>query len=457
MIDLGFMSGQTIAVLGLGKTGSSAARALIAGGATVWAWDDSDKQRAAHADLPLADLADCDWSRVAGLVLSPGIPHSFPKPHPAVIAAKAAGVPIYGDIELLIRAQPAARFVGITGTNGKSTTTALLGHILKEAGLKAEVGGNLGTPVLTLKPLERDGIYVMELSSYQLELTPSLNCDVAVLLNITPDHIDRHGSMAGYVAAKRMIFRSVGKTQTAVVAVDDELCRHIAAELAARGHHRVVPISAVQRVQNGVWCDGTLLHDRRDRIVVDLAKAPALPGAHNAQNAAASYAAARALGVDAETIAKAILTFPGLAHRQERIATLEGVSFVNDSKATNAEAAAKALACYDHIYWIAGGVAKEGGIATLESYYPRIRHAFLIGEAADLFAKTLGRAVPHSMEGNLERAVTAAYAMARHDDRPGAVVLLSPACASFDQYSGFEARGAHFRELVGRLASERAA
>jgi UDP-N-acetylmuramoylalanine--D-glutamate ligase len=456
MIDLSFMSGSTIAVLGLGKTGISAARALIQGGARVWAWDDNEKSRAAHADLPIADLQGCDWSRVAALLLSPGIPHSFPKPHPAVTAAKQAGVPIYGDIELLLRAQPAARFVGITGTNGKSTTTALLGHILKAAGLKAEIGGNLGTPVLTLAPLERDGIYVMELSSYQLELTPSLNCDVAVLLNITPDHIDRHGSMAGYVAAKRMIFRSVGKTQTAVIATDDELCRHIAAELAARGHHRIVPISAAHRTPHGVWCEGTLLHDSDGRVVLDLARVPSLPGQHNAQNAAAAFAAARALGLDAAIIAEAILTFPGLAHRQERVASLDGISFVNDSKATNAEAAAKALVCYDHIYWIAGGVAKEGGIGSLASYFPRIRHAFLIGEAAEPFAKTLGT-VPHSLVGDLKAAVEAAYAMARRDAHARAVVLLSPACASFDQYPGFEARGAHFRELVGRLAKERAA
>jgi UDP-N-acetylmuramoylalanine--D-glutamate ligase len=355
-----------------------------------------------------------------------------------------------------VRAQPAARCVGITGTNGKSTTTALLGHILKVADLKAEVGGNLGTPVLTLAPLERDGIYVLELSSYQLELTPSLNCDVAVLLNITPDHIDRHGSMAGYIAAKRMVFRSVGKTQNAVIATDDELCRHIAAELAARGHHRVIPISAAHRTPHGVWCDGTLLHDSDGRLVLDLARAPALPGVHNAQNAAAAFAAARALGVEGEIIAEAILTFPGLAHRQERVATIDGISFVNDSKATNAEAAAKALVCYDHIYWIAGGVAKEGGISSLDSYFPRIRHAFLIGEAADLFARSLG-AVPHSLVGDLKTAVEAAYAMARRDGHHGSVVLLSPACASFDQYSGFEARGAHFRELVGRLPSERAA
>jgi UDP-N-acetylmuramoylalanine--D-glutamate ligase len=453
MIDLSFMAGSTIAVLGLGKTGVSAARALLRGGAKVWAWDDNEARRAEHGDLPIADLADCDWSQVSGLVLSPGIPHSFPKPHPLVEAAKQHGVPIYGDIELLVRAQPAARFVGITGTNGKSTTTSLLGHILAHAGKRAEIGGNLGTAVLTLAPLERDGIYVLELSSYQLELTPSLNCDIAVLLNITPDHIDRHGSMSGYVAAKRQIFRSVGKTQTAVIATDDELCRDIAAELAARGDHRVVPISAVHRVIHGVWCDRALLHDSDGRVVLDLAEAPSLPGQHNAQNAAAAFAAARALGIDAETIVAAILTFPGLAHRQERVATIHGISFVNDSKATNAEAAAKALVCYDHIYWIAGGIAKEGGIAGLQSYFPRIKHAFLIGEAAALFGQTLGT-VPHSLVGSLPEAVEAAYAMARRDGNDGAVVLLSPACASFDQYSGFEARGAHFRELAGKLAAE---
>jgi UDP-N-acetylmuramoylalanine--D-glutamate ligase len=453
MIDLSFLSGSTVAVLGLGKTGVSATQALLRGGAHVWAWDDNEARRAEHPELPIADLADCDWTQVTALVLSPGIPHSFPKPHPLVIAARNAHVPVYGDVELLMQAQPAARFVGITGTNGKSTTTALIGHILNHAGLKPEIGGNLGTPVLTLGSLGRDGIYVLELSSYQLELTPSLNCDVAVLLNITPDHLDRHGSMAGYVAAKRMVFRAVGKTQSAVIAVDDELCRQIASDIGARGKHRVIPVSA-HRATIGIWCDRGQLHDSEGRVVLDLAKAPALPGEHNAQNAAAAFAAASALGVPAATIVEAIMTFPGLEHRQERVATVDGIRFINDSKATNADSASKALVCYDHIYWIAGGVSKAGGIASLDSYYTRIKHAFLIGEAADLFGRTLGP-VPHSLVGTLDKAVEQAFAMAKRDGHAGAVVLLSPACASFDQYSGFEARGTHFRALVSKLPGER--
>jgi UDP-N-acetylmuramoylalanine--D-glutamate ligase len=456
MIDLGFMAGSTVAVLGLGRSGRAAAEALLAGGARVLAWDDSASARAAAqaANIPLVDLATIDWRTPAALVLSPGIPHTFPKPHAAVAQARAAGCVVIGDIELLVRARPGCRFVGITGTNGKSTTTALIGHILAAAGRPAQVGGNLGTPVLTFAPLGADGVYVLEMSSYQLELTPSAVFDVAVLLNISPDHLDRHGGMTGYIAAKQRVFAGQTRPRVAVVGVDDAPSRAIADTLAARGEPIVRPISGERAVAGGVYAiDGTLIDDsdRQRTPVLDLAQVASLPGRHNAQNAAAAFAATRALGLDVAVIVAAIASFPGLAHRQERLGEIAGIAFVNDSKATNEDAAARALGCYDAIYWIAGGVAKAGGIAGLTGFFARIRHAYLIGEAAEAFAETLGDAVPHSIVGDLASAVAASFRDAEQERIAGAVVLLSPACASFDQYENFEARGEHFRRLVDAL------
>jgi len=347
---------------------------------------------------------------------------------------------------------PTARYAGITGTNGKSTTTALVGHILKAAGIRVAIGGNLGIAALLLEALGADGVYVLEMSSYQLELTKSLAFDVAVLLNITPDHLDRHGGMDGYVAAKERIFAGQNARRAAIIGVDDAICRGIAAKLAAAGH-KVIPISAETAALGGVYiADGQLVDDidRAQRRVLDLAQAERLPGRHNWQNAAAAFAAARALGVDAHDAVQGIKSFPGLAHRQELIATIDGVRYINDSKATNADATAKALACYDDICWIAGGVAKEGGIASLAPYFPRIRHAFLIGEAAPAFAVTLAGKVPSTRSGDLATALRQAHDAARQ----GGTVLLSPACASFDQFTDFEARGDAFRRLVDALRAE---
>jgi len=450
------MSGQTVAVLGLARSGLSAALALRASGAEVWAWDDSAAKRAEAeaAGLPLVDLAACDWSKPAALVLSPGIPHKFPTPHPVAALAQASRCPLIGDIELMARAGLGARFIGITGTNGKSTTTALVGHILKSAGLRTEVGGNLGTPALDLAPLGEDGIYVLELSSYQLELVASLRFTVAVLLNITPDHLDRHGGMEGYVAAKGLIFRRAGSQSTAVIGVDDAYCRTLRGQLAAEGHRRVVPISATRATAGGVYAaDGWLVDDRTGQAerVFDLGRAAALPGPHNWQNAAAAFAACAAVGLPAPRIGAGLQSFPGLAHRQELIADIGGVRYINDSKATNADAAAKALACYQPIYWILGGRAKDTGLDGLESYYPRIAHAFLIGEATERFAATLDGRVACSKCGTLAAAVSSAHRLAQAERRAGAVVLLSPACASFDQFADFEERGAVFRKLVEAL------
>jgi UDP-N-acetylmuramoylalanine--D-glutamate ligase len=452
MIDLAAQKGERFAVLGLGRSGLVAAQALTRAGATVAAWDDNAKTRdtAEKAGVPIVDLAVTDWSGIKALVISPGIPHTHPAPHPVAQKARSAGCDIIGDIELLARNQRESAYIGITGTNGKSTTTALIGHILRAAGRRVEVGGNIGTPALALAPLGHDGAYVLEMSSYQLEITFTITFDVAVLLNITPDHLDRHGGMAGYIDAKKLIFHGQKAPKTAVVGVDDEPSRAICAALAADPARRVIPISANQRLERGVFAEEGMLFDAIDgppRIVADLSQIQTLPGAHNWQNAAAAFAVARATGVPAETVARAMTSFPGLAHRQELIARIGNVAFVNDSKATNADAAAKALGSYERIYWIAGGKAKEGGIASLAPWFGRIRRAYLIGEAARAFADTLAGRVPATQAGTLAAAVAAAAADAAHEGGP-AVVLLSPACASFDQFENFEARGESFRRLV---------
>jgi len=465
MIRVDSFAGRRVAVLGLARSGRAAAQALAAGGATVLAWDDSRSVRdAVAADIPLCDLANADWRQIAALVLSPGIPHSFPVPHPAVVSARTAGTEIIGDIELLGRARPDASYVGITGTNGKSTTTALVGHILASAGRQVEIGGNLGTAALSLAPLGSDGAYVLEASSFQLELILSLAFDVAVLLNITPDHLDRHGDMAGYIAAKRRIFARQRAGTTAIIGIDDPICRDLCEELR-RGPARVVPISVGKAVPGGVYVAGGVDRGRlvdatgpQPVLVLDLAEAERLPGAHNWQNAAAAYAVARALGVAAEAAATAIRSFPGLAHRQEPVATIDGVRFINDSKATNADATEKALLCYEAIYWIAGGLPKAGGITPLAPCFGRVRHAYLIGTATEEFAATLGSSVPFTRCGDLATAVAAAADAARRDGIQGtvvgAVVLLSPACASYDQFAHFEARGDAFREIVAGLRGE---
>ncbi len=443
MIALPFLKDKVVAVLGLGRTGRASVAALTASGATVLAWDDQPAQREGTVTT---DLNAVDFSTVDLLLQSPGIPHTHPAPHPVSTKARAAGVPIVADTDLLFQAHSRATYIGITGTNGKSTTTSLIGHLLSEAGLDAAVGGNLGPAVLGLSPSPR---YVLEMSSYQLELTPSARFDIAVLLNITPDHLDRHGGMTGYVAAKRLIFSNWDGACTAVIGIDDVISAGIAGTLSF-GSGRVVTISG-QRPAD-VWVDGTVLVDAlegRPQRVLDLATVPALPGRHNAQNTAAAYAVLRLSGVSADQVVVGISRFGGLAHRQQLVRTIAGVPFINDSKATNAEATAVALVCYKRIHWIAGGQAKAGGIAGLEPHFDRIAGAYLIGESAAAFADQLG-AVPHEICGTLDRAVERAFAEAR---RTGGVVLLSPAAASWDQFKSFEHRGECFAALVAGLAT----
>jgi UDP-N-acetylmuramoylalanine--D-glutamate ligase len=455
MIAVPGFAGRKVAVLGLARSGLAAAKALAAGRAEVLAWDDSEKTRTAVAnEIPLRDPARIEWPDVAALMLSPGIPHSSPKPHPAVVRARAAGVAVLGDIELLGRAQPNARHIGITGTNGKSTTTALIGHILASAGKTVEIGGNLGPPALGLAPLGAGGTYVLELSSFQLELVTTLAFDIAVLLNITPDHLDRHGDMDGYIAAKRRVFARQAEGTTAVVGSDDAICRDIGETLRRHGKARIVPISVTEKPPGGVYVDRGWLVDALDgppERVFELGQTPRLPGRHNAQNAAAAYAVARRAGLSPEQVIAGIRTFPGLAHRQELVDTIDGVRYINDSKATNADATEKALACYQAIYWIAGGLPKAGGITSLAPYFERLRHAFLIGNATGEFAATLDGKVPYSRCGDLATALATASDRARGEHVPDAVVLLSPACASYDQFPNFEVRGDIFRRLVGEL------
>ncbi len=451
---------QTLAVLGLGSSGTATASALIEGGAQVLAWDDSADARAA-ARIALSDPGGWDWRAVSALVPSPGVPLTHPAPHPVVARARTAGCPVIGDIELLGETVSGATLVGITGTNGKSTTTALLGHVLVRAGLPVAVGGNLGPPALGLPALGDEGIYVLELSSYQLDLIVQTRFDIAVLLNITADHLDRHGGMDGYVAAKRRIFRkrAGGPGQTAVIGLDDEISNRLGIEIARDPDWRTIPIAVDKIADRGVYVIGGRLFDGAsaspDIPVADLRGIQTLPGSHNHQNAAAAFAAASALGVDAAVIAEALASYPGLPHRQEMVARIGDVAYVNDSKATNGEAALRAIRSYDRIYWIAGGLAKADGLEAVLPELHRVRHAYLIGEAEDRFAAEIGDRIPTTRCGALDRALEAAHAGAQTDGEPGGIVLLSPACASFDQWPSFGARGDAFRDRVRTLAGSR--
>jgi len=466
MIAARSFQGKKIAVFGLARSGISAARALLEGGAEVVAWDDAPARRSeASASLgprvTLTDLEAMDWRDVAALVASPGVPLHFPAPHPVMRKAREAGAEIIGDVELFFRARradfPATRLVLITGTNGKSTTTALIGHLVREAGLPVQVGGNIGVSALDLDPLAPGGVYVLEMSSYQLDLSGPNGADVAVWLNITPDHIDRHGSLTGYVAAKRRIFDGLAQNGAAVVGIDDLHGVNVCDALRACGvrvHPVMVEGPQAQPLQ-GVFVREGVLYDAIDggpEQITDLRRLTRLPGAHNWQNAAAAYAAGRALGLSRDRIVQGLESFAGLAHRMEEVGVVRGVRFINDSKATNADATARALACHDGVYVILGGVPKEGGIDSLGQFFPRIKKAYLIGQAADAFAATLNGRTPYQKCGGLAEAVAAA---ARDADQAGeAVVLLSPACASFDQFENFEARGDAFRKLVREYADE---
>jgi len=456
------LHGQSVALFGLGGSGLSTARALLAGGADVAAWDDSPdaRERAGAAGVHLVDLAQADWRGFRVFVLAPGVPLTHPKPHWTVNLADEAGVPIIGDVELFVRERgvraPDAPFVAITGTNGKSTTTALIAHVLRQAGRDVAMGGNIGVPVLDLPPPAAARVHVVECSSYQIDLAPSLAPSVGLLINITPDHLDRHGDLARYAAIKE---RLVANAEIALVGVDDDPCREIYARLKMRvAAPRAIAVSGTESPLADVFISDRRVMARGEAApAADLTEARALRGAHNGQNAAFAYAAARELGVERDAIARAFETFPGLAHRMEEVGRLGRVLFINDSKATNADAAEKALLSFHDIHWILGGRPKAGGVESLRPLFPRIAKAYLIGEASDEFARTLEGAVPFEHCGTLSAALEAAAGDAARSGAREPAVLLSPACASFDQFANFEARGDAFRTHVMTWLAERAA
>ena len=459
MIPVTAFAGKKVAIFGLGGSGLASASALLAGGADVIGWDDSAEAvaKATSAGIPSGDLRQVDWKRISALVLAPGVPLTHPAPHWTVRLARAAGVEVIGDIELFCRERRAraatAPFIAITGTNGKSTTTALVAHLLRSAGRDAEIGGNIGTAILSLAPPDQTRAHVVECSSYQIDLAPTLDPSVGILLNITEDHLDRHGTLAHYAAVKERLATGVQEDGMAIIGVDDAWCAAVADRIEQVGK-KLIRVSVRRPLPGGLYFENESIMRAADGGACAIAKIGgigSLRGMHNAQNAACAAGAALALGLSAQAIQQGLASFPGLAHRMEEVGRKARVLFVNDSKATNADSAAQALACFSDIFWIAGGRAKTGGIASLGSFFPRIRKAYLIGEAATDFAAELEGRVPHAVVGTLERAVERAAADAETSEMPEPVVLLSPACASFDQYRNFELRGDKFRELVRAL------
>ncbi len=456
MFAASIFKGKRVALFGLARSGMSCALALQAGGATVYAWDDSEpaQEKARNDGVTVTNLHTVDFKTLHALVLSPGVPLTHPEPHWTVVKARAAGIEIIGDTEVFAREvqDSGAKIIAITGTNGKSTTTALIGHVLKQAGLDVDVGGNIGNAVFNLRAPQRERHYVLELSSFQIDLMPGLSPDVGILTNVSPDHLDRHGSMAHYASVKARMFAKQRDKQTALVGVDDEWGRAIAASLHSGADVRAV--SVFESRVDGISAPDGVLRDEREGLLVaelDLRDLPALRGRHNWQNACMAYGAASALGISADVILEAMRSFPGLAHRMQQIATMGKVDFVNDSKATNVDAAEKALTSFENIYWIAGGLAKTGGIADLEPHFGRVAKAYLIGVSAPVLAKALEGKLPYVIADTMAKAVQLAAQDAAQNGLQSAVVLLSPACASFDQYKNFEVRGDDFVSVVSRL------
>ena len=456
MIPITVFAGRKVAVFGLGKSGLLSAGALIKGGADVVVYDDSEKMRAdaSSAGLNVQNLHEIDWSGIAALVLAPGVPLTHPTPHWTVQLAHKAEVEVIGDIELFCRerAKSGAHcpLIAITGTNGKSTTTALTAHLVEAAGRDAQMGGNIGVPVLALAPFADNRVYVLEVSSYQIDLAPSLRATVGVLLNVSEDHLDRHGTMENYAALKVLLPASVEQGGTAVIDVDDRWTRS-GADRIERAGRKVVRVSVEAPLRDGYYAEGTRILrsvSGKAHAVAELAGIGSLRGKHNAQNAACAIAACVAIGIDLLAIQKGLVSFPGLAHRMQQVGRKGRVLYVNDSKATNADSTAKALGSFHDIYWIAGGRPKTGGITSLSEFFPRIRKAYLIGEAAAEFAQTLDGKVEYEIVEVMSAAVDAATRDAEATGLKEPVVLLSPACASFDQYPNFEVRGTAFTDFV---------
>lgn len=463
MIPVRTFCGKKAAVFGLARSGLAAIHALRAGGAEVVAWDDDEEKRgeAAQTGAEVENLYEADWATIDACILSPGVPLTHPAPHTIVTKAQENDIEVIGDLELFARelsqALNAPKLICITGTNGKSTTTSLVGHVLSESGVSCDVGGNIGEPALALSEFAaHKKAYALEVSSYQLDLSPSLKPDVSVLLNISPDHLDRHGGMNGYVSSKKKIFKNQASSETAVVSVDDPYTSEICTELSQSGIGQVIPISVGKALSKGVYVIDGILFDGLNTPAVevaDLHECPNLLGHHNWQNAAAGFAVGKTLGIASDVIVRALMSFSGLPHRLELIIRLNGVRFINDSKATNVDAARQALSAFDNIYWIAGGRSKTNSLDSLQQYLPRVKHAYLIGESAESLSGSLDGLADCKVSGTLTAALHHAYEDARRDGVPDPVILLSPACASFDQFSDFEDRGDQFRRAVQDLVA----
>ena len=441
MIPTKEWSGKTVAVLGLARSGLAGVESLVAGDVNVLAWDNKESLRheAEAAGATIQDLDTVDWSQVDGFFLSPGIPHLPDQASPTVLKALEAEVPIISDIDLLYNSQSDQKFIGITGTNGKSTTTALVGHLLTTAKIPNQTGGNIGRAALDLDILPQEGVYVLELSSYQLERMEIAQFDSALLLNIKPDHLERHGNMEGYVKAKARLFERVKLSK--IISQDDEhSCQVLAQNPGA------TPVSCnsktQMRIEGGILMDG-------ETAIIDLKKTPSLFAEHNWQNALGAYAVTKFLGISQEDYVKGFQTFPGLEHRQERVLEKDNILYINDSKATNVDSALQALKAYENIYWIVGGRAKQDDYQECLKYAPHIKHVYAIGEAR----KTISEALSGTLKVTSLETLDQALIQARKDvnGASNAVVLLSPACASFDQFKDFEARGEHFKHLVREM------
>ena len=461
---------KTVVILGLGKSGLSTARELKKRGVHVIAWDDNiDAQnKAKELQIKIQNLNSIDFSVVEFLVISPGIPHTYPQPHPMVKLAKQNNVKIISDIELFINTYNKAHYIGITGTNGKSTTTALIYHILKENNIPCAIGGNFGIPIFDLPELNEKGYYVLEMSSYQLEITPSINFDISVLLNITPDHLSRHNGLEGYINAKKLIFNHISKNKfTNIIAIDDLHTKKIFTELSKINHNTKttvnIPISISKKI-NGYYTSskGQLIDNltNQQMEILNLNTLNNLNGKHNWQNILAAFATTKSINLTTTSIINAIKSFKGLEHRIEKIGVLNGIEFINDSKATNAESAKYAIDSINDIYWIIGGRSKEGGISILLPNLKKgnIKKIFTIGECEKDFYNITKNIIPSYKCHRLENAVLKAFKLALKDIKKGEVknptILLSPATASFDQYKSFEERGNHFKQIYKELYSK---
>ena len=456
MIKVTTYKDKNVIVLGLGKTGQVAARALMAGGANVIVWDDSQSSlaQASVQGFTVADPSMFDWDNIDALLVSPGIPLNYPAPHPLVENARNLGVPIISDIDLLRTEQNQCKFIGITGTNGKSTTTSLIGHILEQNYYEAAVGGNIGIAALDLNPLTEEGFYVLELSSYQLDITKNLDLNAAILLNITPDHLKRHGNMMNYANAKKNIFNFHKPGGLAVVGIDTPDSKNIYNSLLSSGHKNLVAITEKKPMKGAIYLsDGCIIDNAfaDNEIAIDQLTFESIVPRQNFENLAAAYAVLRHFGLSRQMIVHSLKSFQSLAHRQELTARIDRITFINDSKATNVPAVEQALKNYNNMYLILGGRSKGESLKPIIKYADKINHIFLIGEAADSFAVQLEDEISYTIVYNMEEAVNSARTMALNAPKSSPVVILSPACESYDQFNNFEHRGDTFKQIVANL------